>query len=119
MPNPVGFAPIREKPRETYIVFSTEPNAFAEDGTGDNSPFTDALLKNIFTPAMDFQLMIRAVRNDVTLATEQRQRPTEYGDITRSVILLPKPSASASAAAAEGRAVGGLDTPITRSLDEK
>ncbi|HEV7600363.1 MAG TPA: caspase family protein [Bradyrhizobium sp.] len=99
-----------EKPRETYIVFSTTD--LADDGDGKNSPFTDALLKNIYTPGLDVQLMIRKVRSDVTSVTNGRQRPAEYGDITKSIILLPKPLPSASAG-------GGIGGPITRSFDNK
>jgi Caspase domain len=101
-----------EKRRETYIVFSTASNELAYDGDGKNSPFTDALLKNIYAPGLDFQLMMRKVRHDVTIATKQLQRPKEYGDITKSIILLPKPLASASA----GGPMGG---PITRSFENK
>jgi len=92
-----GLAPIGGKIRETYIAFAAEPNALADDGPGQNSPFTEALLKNIHTPGLDFQLMMRNVRNDVTKLTNQRQRPTEYGDITKSIVMLPKPLSSADA----------------------
>ncbi len=92
-----GLAPIVGKIRETYIVFAAEANALADDGTGQNSPFAEALLKNIYSAGLDFQLMMRNVRNDVTKFTKERQRPTEYGDITKSIVMLPKPAPSADA----------------------
>jgi uncharacterized caspase-like protein len=97
------------KPRETYIVFSTASNDVASDGY-KNSPFMNALLKNIYAPGLDFQLMIRRVRHDVANATDQRQRPEEYGDITRSIIMLPKVADS------NGPPVGG---PLVRSFEVK
>jgi uncharacterized caspase-like protein len=98
------------KPRETYIVYSTAADDVAEDGSGKNSPFTDALLKNLYSPGLDFQLMIRKVRHAVVNATNERQRPEEYGDITKSIVMLPRPVASAPPA------IGG---PIMRSFEPK
>jgi uncharacterized caspase-like protein len=88
---PGGLAPIVGRIRETLIEFSAEADSLAEDGQTGNSPFTEALLQNIHSPGLDFQTMMRNVRSAVADATKGRQWPTEYGGITKNIVLLPSP----------------------------
>jgi hypothetical protein len=59
----------------TLIAFSTAPGSVAQDGTGRNSPFTEALLKSIATPGLDIRAMFGQVRADVDAATQGAQTP--------------------------------------------
>lgn len=59
----------------TYIGFSTSPDSVALDGDGDNSPFTNALLKHIDTENEDIESVMRNVREDVIKRTNGSQVP--------------------------------------------
>ena len=61
----------------TLVVFSTAPGTVAEDGKGDHSPFTAALLKWIETPGLEVRQMLSEVRREVREATRGRQVPWE------------------------------------------
>src|SRR5262249_38807328 len=56
----------------TMIAYATQPDAVAFDGSGRNSPFTNALLKHIATPGLDIGVVMRRVRADVIANTSQR-----------------------------------------------
>jgi hypothetical protein len=86
-----GLAQIRKTGIETLIEFSTAADEIADDGAGKDSPFTEALLTHIFSPGVDFQLMMRDVRRDVIKATRGEQVPAEYGSLTGKIVLLPLP----------------------------
>jgi hypothetical protein len=68
-----GLAPI-DSPQGMIVAFSTQKNATAEDGTGRNSPYTTAFLKNIEKPE-EITTVFRRIAADVYNATSQRQRP--------------------------------------------
>lgn len=59
----------------TLIAYSTAPGAVAQDGSGRNSPFTQALLAHIETPNLDIRQMFGEVRADVDRTTQGAQRP--------------------------------------------
>ena len=61
--------------RGTLIAFSTAPGSVAQDGTGRNSPFTQALLAHMATPGLDIRQMFGQVRADVDQATQGAQTP--------------------------------------------
>ena len=85
-----GFAEVRTG-IGTLIGFSTQPGAFALDGTGRNSPYTEALLKYVETPGKDFSGVLVEVRNDVLKATGGRQVPWEHTSLTGQVYLKGQP----------------------------
>lgn len=70
-----GLARIEELPKGSIIVYATQPGNVAEDGTGRNGTFTKALLKHITTPNLDVMQLFQQVGADVSLATNDRQRP--------------------------------------------
>jgi uncharacterized caspase-like protein len=57
------------------IAFATAPGKTALDGTGEHSPFTEAMLKHIGTPNIEINEMLTRVRIDVVGATERKQIP--------------------------------------------
>lgn len=71
----------------SYIAFSTQPGNIALDGTGRNSPFTDALLRHMGTPGEDLHELMRKVRSDVVTATGQTQVPWENSSLVDRVYL--------------------------------
>jgi hypothetical protein len=84
-----GLARMERDDTGTLIAFSTAPGSVAADGTGRNSPFTEALLRHIETPGLDFQLMLRQVRRSVLQATGGAQVPWENGSLVHEVVLKP------------------------------
>ncbi|MBK9081875.1 MAG: caspase family protein [Rhizobiales bacterium] len=54
------------------VAFATAPGQVALDGTGDNSPFTEALLKHIETPGLEIRQLMARVRSDVRRATRDQ-----------------------------------------------
>jgi hypothetical protein len=69
----------------SFIVFSTQPGNVALDGTGRNSPFTDALLRHMPEPGADVHAVMRRVRADVGKATADRQVPWENSSLVDEV----------------------------------
>jgi hypothetical protein len=57
------------------IAYATAPDQVAQDGSGRNSPFTQALINRIREPGLEIGTMFRRVANDVFEQTKGRQRP--------------------------------------------
>ncbi|MEO1610632.1 MAG: caspase family protein [Pseudomonadota bacterium] len=79
-----GWAAIGQPSVDTYISFASEPGSVAADGTGRNSPFTEALLKEIGRQDEDIQTMMRRVRQAVIEATGGQQTPWERSSMISS-----------------------------------
>lgn len=71
-----GLAELKAPPG-TLIAFSTMPGATAEDGEGENSPYTTALLDVLFKPNVKIEDAFKEVRRRVMQATDGAQVPTE------------------------------------------
>ena len=63
------------------IAFATQPNRVAADGAGRNSPFTQALLKNLPTPGLELRTLMTRVRAEVVAATGGAQRPEVWDSL--------------------------------------
>lgn len=72
-----GFARMRTG-LGSAVIFATQPDNVALDGTGRNSPFTAAFLKHVRLPDQDLSGMMIAVRRDVSAQTDGRQIPWEH-----------------------------------------
>src|SRR5262249_10221946 len=59
----------------TLIYFAARKNGAVEDGTGEHSPFTSALLKHLFTPGQDIRFAFGKVRDEVLKQTGGKQEP--------------------------------------------
>jgi uncharacterized caspase-like protein len=79
----------------TLISFSTQPGNVALDGTGRNSPFAGALIKQLSTSSEDLGAILIAVRNDVMKQTERRQIPWEHSALTGRFYFTPPAAAKA------------------------
>ncbi len=84
----------------TLIAYATQPDNVALDGTGRNSPFTEAVLRHIETPGLEIRQLMTRVRNDVIQTTNGRQVPWDNSSLTADVYLaggegLPVPQVAA------------------------
>lgn len=94
----------------SLIVYSTQPNNIALDGSGRNSPFTAALLKHVATPGLEVRQMISRVRGDVLAATDKKQTPWDSSSLVGDVYL-----ANAAAGAAPIAAIPPADTAVANA----
>ncbi|WP_226575156.1 caspase family protein [Acuticoccus sediminis] len=71
------------------IAFATSPGQVAQDGSGEHSPFTTALLRHIGTPDLDITSAMSLVTGDVLEMTREQQRPWLNTSLTGRVFLHP------------------------------
>jgi formylglycine-generating enzyme required for sulfatase activity len=76
-----GLARIDSVPRNTVVVMSSRADEIAEDGGGDDSPFTRALLAHFKIRGLELSLFFRSVRDTVLKATSDRQEPYVYSSL--------------------------------------
>ena len=72
-----GLARI-DKAQGIVVAYATAADEIAADGTGRNSPFTNALLKRLQEPGLEIGKMFRRIAADVNELTNGRQRPEIY-----------------------------------------
>ncbi|MCX7307998.1 MAG: caspase family protein [Afipia sp.] len=66
----------------TLIVYAAKDGETAADGTGANSPFATAFVKNMQQPGLEVRRLFDYVRDDVMDATAQKQQPFSYGSLS-------------------------------------
>jgi hypothetical protein len=71
------------------ISFSTQPGNVAVDGTGRNSPYSEALIKQLSGPGEDISDLLIAVRREVMAATNNQQVPWEHSALTERFYFTP------------------------------
>ena len=105
-PGPIG----------TLVFFATQPDATADDGEGDHSPFTASLLDHIDTPGMEIADLVREVRRDVAAATDNAQIPWDQSSLTDRFFFAPpmEDDGTATATPPEG---GDADRPGSAAAD--
>jgi hypothetical protein len=81
-----GLAPINVS-EGTLISYATKDGSVAQDGDGNNSPFTTALLEHLGDPD-DIAVVLRKVREKVMKSTGGKQQPWEYGSLTGGALVL-------------------------------
>lgn len=74
VPNVQGYAR-PEKTRGMIIVYATQADDVARDGSGRNSPFSAAFLKEVKEPGLEIGTMFRRIGGDVYQATDGLQSP--------------------------------------------
>ena len=65
----------------TFVAFATKPGDVTADGSGENSPFTKALARNMEVPGKDIYNVMLRVRNETEEATLGRQVPWQQDDL--------------------------------------
>jgi hypothetical protein len=84
----VGLAPVSTV-SGTLLSYATRDGSTAEDGSGQNSPYTTALLRHLDAEE-DIALVLRRVRQAVLQATAQRQEPWEYGSLVGEQLIVSR-----------------------------
>lgn len=112
-----GLAKI-EAGSDTYIVFSTAPDAVADDGQGVNSPFSGALIKYLAASEGDIQTLMRRVRREVIEQTRGTQTPWDQSSLTTDLFLAVSPQAppAVSALATAGKGPVWKDLRMGQTL---
>jgi hypothetical protein len=105
-----GLGSIQPTSINTLIAYASKAGSAAEDGDADHSPFTTALLDNLFVPGLDVRLAFGRARDEVLKITGNRQEPYVYGSLggaSISVVTPPEqqPEAVAAPAVSEGEKV--------------
>lgn len=85
-----GLAGIETASNSQFIITSTRAGSEAQDGSGRNSPFAEALIKNICEP-QPVEELARDIVQYVEKATKQRQTPSVYGNLRKSYSLAKLP----------------------------
>ena len=86
-----GLAKI-ERSQGMLIAYSTQPNSVAADGTGRNSPFTAALVREIQVPGLEVATVFRRVAISVNRETQGQQTPELSVSLLRDFYLNPEES---------------------------
>jgi Caspase domain len=96
-----GLGKVEPTGMNTLIAFAAKGGSPAEDGDGDHSPFTTALLDNLFVPGLDVRLAFGRARDEVLKKTANRQEPYVYGSLGgASISIVPAPEQDATPVAA-------------------
>ncbi len=77
--NSDGLAKI-SPPTGTLVLYATEPGKVASDGAGRNGLFTEALLKQIKKPNIEYDQMVKALSADVWQKSNKQQLPWKEGN---------------------------------------
>ncbi len=107
----------------TFIAFATQPDNVAQDGDGQNSPFTEALLKYIDRPGASLSDLMIDVRNDVMQATNGKQIPWDSSSLTGrfsfkiegTVTIAPTPNAAVTPQSGTDRAT--LEMNVWKAIE--
>jgi formylglycine-generating enzyme required for sulfatase activity len=100
-----GLSKVEPILNNTLIAYAAKAGSTAEDGAGEHSPFTMALIKHVAEPGLDIRLALGRVRDEVLRNTRNEQEPFVYGSLGGgSVSLVPPVAVAKPAAPAEVRA---------------
>jgi len=89
-----GLGRVEPTSTDTLIAYAAKAGSTADDGDGQHSPFTTAVLKDLPVPGLDVRLAFGRVRDDVLKSTDNRQEPFVYGSLGGgNVSLVPAPAA--------------------------
>jgi uncharacterized caspase-like protein len=85
-----GPAPVHveHQGRNLFVGFSSSTGQTAEDGSGNNSPFTIAMVEQLPQRGLDVVSMFAAVSDEVRHMTEGRQVPQAFSDLPPDVALV-------------------------------
>ena len=69
-----------EPPRGVLVAYSTAAGQYAQDGTGEISPYAQALIEALREPGIELAKVFRRVSASVDVATKGTQVPTVIGN---------------------------------------
>jgi hypothetical protein len=100
-----GLGKVEPTSTDTLIAYAAKAGSTADDGDGQHSPFTTAILKNLTVPGLDVRLAFGRVRDEVLKVTANRQEPFVYGSLGGgNVALVPAPAVLQEASVSEVKA---------------
>lgn len=79
-------------PAGTLIAFATAPGEVAFDGDTGNSPYTNALARQIPVPGISVEDVFKRAREQVLKATDGRQTPWEHSSLIGTFQFKPRAS---------------------------
>lgn len=109
-----GLAKI-DSPQGMIVAYATQAGRTAEDGTGRNSPYTGAFLKQIEQPE-EIGTVFRRVTNDVYNATKRAQLPELSLSVIGEFYLKGKPSGTQVAQVAPPKPGPATGQPFTAKV---
>jgi Caspase domain len=86
-----GLGKVEPTSTDTLIAYAAKAGSTADDGDGQHSPFTAAVLKNLTIPGLDVRLAFGRVRDEVLKVTANRQEPFVYGSLGGGNVSLVPP----------------------------
>lgn len=98
----------------TFVAFATSPGSTAADGTGPNSPFTTAFLREAREPGLPIEQVFRRIRLAVHDATSGIQIPWDTSSLITDVSFFPRAAGAAPAQPRGAAAVAGAVPLATR-----
>jgi TPR repeat protein len=84
-----GLAPV-VAPADTIIAYATGPGQLADDGSGDNSPYTAALASEVMQPGATLEDVFRATRRHVLERTANHQTSWEHSSLVSQFYFVPR-----------------------------
>jgi hypothetical protein len=113
-----GLKIIEEVAPDTLIAYATTADAVADDGAGQHSPYTKALLDNLETPGLELNLLFGRVRDEVMKRTGNRQQPFTYGSLGGEPVFLKPEAATAKPAAAAASGSDAIELAFWDSVKD-
>jgi uncharacterized caspase-like protein len=115
-----GLGKVEPTSSGTLIAYAAKAGSTADDGLGEHSPFTVALLKHLTQPGLDIRLALGRVRDEVMKITNQRQEPYVYGSLggaTVALVSTPEPPAPQAVVAAPVAPTAPVDPNLAARRD--
>src|SRR5262249_31119752 len=117
-----GLNIVEPTSQNTLIAYAAKAGTAAEDGAGQHSPFTSALLNHLFVPRLELRLAVGRVRDDVLEKTRKRQEPYVAGSLGGAFIsLVPQPAQPQLAMASNSQVRSGelIDYELVEKIGRK
>ena len=83
-----GLGPV-ETVFGTMIAYATQPGNTADDGEGEHSPFTEALLASLSAPGVSVNDLMTSVTDAVATRTKGRQQPWTHSSLRKPFYFNP------------------------------
>lgn len=101
---PKGLARVDRLPSNTLVAMATKADEIAEEGSGENSPFTQAILEYLQVQGLELGIFFRSVHDAVLKMTNFRQEPYVFSSLSADNFFFnPRPPNRPPAVAEAGR----------------
>ncbi len=100
----------------TFVAFATSPGSTAADGSGPNSPFTTAFLREAREPGLAVEQIFRRIRLAVYDSTNGTQIPWDTSSLITEVSFFQRPAGAPAAQPATAGNVSLTARPTLASL---